>query len=208
MPTKPTIWLRAESRPTEYRAPLSPRDAGTLVAAGVAVTVECSGQRVFPDAAYAGFGCRLAEPGSWSTAPGDALILGLKELPGAPGELRHRHAFFGHAFKCQPGAAALLARFQRGGGMLLDLEYLTDAEGERVAAFGHWAGFMGAALGVLALAGPLGSLAPFDCPALVDALRAAAPALAGCRSLVIGARGRSGRGAGSTMLRSSDTTFW
>lgn len=192
---KPTIWMRAESRPTERRAPLSPRDAGSLVAAGMKVTVEHSPTRVFPDEAYAGFGCQLAAPGSWVDAPDHALILGLKELPDTPDSLRHRHAFFGHAFKGQASAAALLARFHRGGGALCDLEYMIDADGRRVAAFGYWAGFMGAALGVLQLAGQLGLLAPFDHATLVNQLRDAGAGLTGLRCVVIGAKGRCGRGA-------------
>ena len=36
-----------------------------------------------------------------------------------------------------------------GGGALLDLEYLTDDHGRRLAAFGYWAGYVGAALAVL-----------------------------------------------------------
>ena len=46
----------------------------------------------------------------------------------------------------------VLARFKRGGGKLYDLEFLEDANGRRVAAFGWHAGFAGAALGLLALA--------------------------------------------------------
>ncbi|MGW2857742.1 saccharopine dehydrogenase, partial [Streptomyces sp. NPDC001215] len=126
------LWLRHETRPTERRTPLVPSDARRLVDAGVTVTVEDSPQRVFPAKEYEAVGCRLAEPGSWVTAPRDAVILGLKELPDQPPELIHRHVFFGHAYKGQPGAAALLRRFRAGGGTLLDLEYLVDDTGRRL----------------------------------------------------------------------------
>ena len=43
----------------------------------------------------------------------------------------------------------LLSRFAAGGGALLDLEYLVDGKGRRLAAFGFWAGYLGAALAVL-----------------------------------------------------------
>lgn len=46
----------------------------------------------------------------------------------------------------------MLARFPRGGGELLDLEFLQDEMGRRVAAFGFHAGFAGAALAVKAWA--------------------------------------------------------
>ena len=57
---------------------------------------------------------------------------------------------FGHAFKGQHSGKTLLQRFQAGGGTLYDLEYLTDSTGRRVAAFGYWAGYAGAAVSVIA----------------------------------------------------------
>ena len=76
-------------------------------------------------------------------------MVGLKELPVRPAELRHRHVYFGHAYKNQEGAGELLQRFASGGGRLLDAEYLTDDVGRRLASFGYWAGYVGAALSVL-----------------------------------------------------------
>ena len=52
---------------------------------------------------------------------------------------------FTHA---QTGWRELLARFREGNGTLLDLEFLNDDKGRRVAAFGYMAGYAGAALGV------------------------------------------------------------
>jgi saccharopine dehydrogenase (NAD+, L-lysine-forming) len=63
--------MRHEVRPTERCAPIVPADAELLVAAGTAVTVENSPQRVFPIADYAAAGCRITEPGSWVGAPDD-----------------------------------------------------------------------------------------------------------------------------------------
>lgn len=142
------LWLRAESRPSERRTPLTPTDAGRLVGEGWRVTVEESPTRIFTTSAYEVAGCSIAPGGAWVDAPEDAIVLGIKELPDEPEALRHTHVFFGHAYKGQEGAAELLARFRRGGGHLLDLEYLT-VDGRRVIAFGFWAGFVGAALGVL-----------------------------------------------------------
>src|SRR5690242_5589776 len=141
------LWIRHEVRASERRCALSPADAATLIRSGVRITVEESPQRIYPLEDYVAQGCATAAAGSWVDAPEDAVILGLKELPGVPARLRHRHVFFGHAYKSQPGARELLARFEAGGGMLLDLESLTDEAGRRQAAFGYWAGFAGAALG-------------------------------------------------------------
>lgn len=187
-----SVWLRAETRSTERRSPLVPADAGRLVAAGVPVTVEDSPRRCFPIGEYEAAGCAVAEEGTWADAPADAVVLGLKELPDSDDPLRHTHVFFGHAFKKQPGAAQLLRRFRDGGGTLLDLEYLVDANGRRLTAFGYWAGYLGAALAVLHVAGTLKApLTGFDREELDASLAgAASPA-----TLVTGALGRSGRGA-------------
>ncbi|MEU0076057.1 saccharopine dehydrogenase [Streptomyces sp. NPDC006332] len=189
------LWLRHEVRTTERRTPIVPSDAGGLVENGVTLTVEESPQRIFPVEQYEAAGCRVVPAGSWISAPTDAVILGLKELPDEPTELRHRHIFFGHAYKRQPSAADLLGRFTAGSGALFDLEYLVDDTGRRLAAFGFWAGYLGAALAVLQHRGRLAApLTPTD----KDALDATLRPVAGdgeFTALVVGALGRSGRGA-------------
>ena len=142
------IWIRAEDRAEEKRTGITPAGVQALMAAGHQITVERSANRIIPDADYAAIGCAIAAPLDWHQAPDNAIIFGLKELdPNGP-DLRHRHILFGHAFKGQADGPALLNRFKRGGGALYDLEYLTDPSGRRVAAFGYWAGFAGAAMGV------------------------------------------------------------
>lgn len=205
------IWMRHEARDTERRAPLVPDDVRALVEQGLRVTVEQSAQRVFPADAYAVAGATVAPGGSWTDAPDDAWVLGIKELPDEPDVLRHKHIYFAHAFKGQDGAAEVLARFERGSQGLYDLEYLTDDTGRRVVAFGHWAGYVGAALGVLALRGRLTApLAPTTREALDVELRASAPAEGHReRALVTGALGRSGRGAAEALtVAGIEPTQW
>ncbi|MDT5036612.1 MAG: saccharopine dehydrogenase L-lysine forming [Micromonosporaceae bacterium] len=191
----PWLWMRHETRPTERRTPIVAADARRLVAAGIRVTVEESAHRAFPIIDYADAGCAVAPAGSWADAPADVVVVGLKELPAAPDRLIHRHVFFGHAYKGQRGAADLLRRFARGGGQLLDLEHLVDPAGRRLAAFGYWAGYAGAALAVLHLRGRLDApLRPRSRQRLDGALRdhrGGTPA----RALVVGALGRCGHGA-------------
>jgi len=189
------IWMRAETRPNERRAGLLPDGAAALVARGWTVTVEDSPTRIVPTADYAAAGCRIARPGTWTKAPVDAIILGLKELPADDMPLRHRHIMFGHAFKGQPEGQVLLDRFRAGGGTLLDLEYLVDDTGRRIAAFGHWAGYAGAALSLRAWAGQTGPVdictsAEVMAEDLRNLLTGRAP-----RVLIIGALGRVGQGA-------------
>ncbi|MGW2643153.1 saccharopine dehydrogenase [Streptomyces sp. NPDC001348] len=203
------LWLRHEDRTTERRTPVVPADARRLTEAGVTLTVEESEQRIFPAGQYAAVGARIAPAGSWVSAPRDAVVLGLKELPEEPGDLVHRHIFFGHAYKRQPGAAALLRRFVSGAGALLDLEYLVDDDGRRLAAFGYWAGYLGAALAVLQQRGSLPApLTPTSREELDELLRPAAGDTP-FTALVIGALGRSGRGARDAFAAAgTEPTCW
>ena len=189
------LWMRHEQRPAEHRAPLVPADVAELVSSGIEVTVEHSPRRTFPIEEYLAAGATAAPAGSWCEAAADWYVLGLKELPDSGEPLTHRHIMFGHAFHVQRGADALLGRFVAGGGALLDLESLVDADGRRLVAFGYWAGYAGAALAVLHHHGALPTpLRPTTRTELDAALRAL-PVGGECRALVIGALGRCGRGA-------------
>jgi saccharopine dehydrogenase (NAD+, L-lysine-forming) len=205
----PSLWLRHESKEGESRVAVTPADAGRLVAGGVEVTVEDSAQRVFPLADYVAVGCHAAEPGSWVDAPADRVILGLKELPDEPEALTHRHIYFGHAFKRQPGAETLLRRFAAGGGELLDLEYVTDGKGRRLAAFGYWAGYVGAALGVLLARNELTPPLHPTTRAELDKMLAGSESATDERAIVVGALGRSGSGARAALAVAGSTpTSW
>jgi saccharopine dehydrogenase (NAD+, L-lysine-forming) len=216
--TPPIIWLRAESKAFERRTPLTPPDAATLADAGFNVFIERSEDRAYPDDDYSVAGCSLVEAGYWESAPPDAFILGLKELPESTQSLRHRHIYFAHAFKGQAGWQDLLMRFRKGGGALFDLEYLVDVNGRRVAAFGHWAGFAGAAVATMAWCGrhsteltDLVSLSAYpDKCALIESCRLQ---LDGCstspRVMVIGSAGRCGAGAAELFRElNMEVTLW
>ncbi len=196
------LWVRAEQRPNEDRVGLTPKGAKALIAAGLRVTVEDSRSRVIPLHGYIDAGATTAPEGSWPDAPRDAIIFGLKELPEDGTPLVHRHIMFGHAYKGQPAGRVLLDRFRAGGGTLYDLEYLVDDTGRRVAAFGYWAGYAGAAVSTLALiaqaqgrlCGPVSTYP--DARTLTDEIAAALRATGlAPRAIIIGAKGRVGTGA-------------
>jgi len=197
------VWVRSESRPNEERVGITPQGAAKLLAAGYQVTVEESSQRILPIAEYAAVGCQIAPEFSWVDAPDDAIIFGLKELPDDGTPLRHRHIMFGHAYKGQPAGKVLLERFKAGGGALYDLEYLTHDDGRRVAAFGYWAGYAGAAVALICwIAQQKGEIAqpvtgyPSANHLLAD-LQQSLVTLGTARptALIIGALGRVGTGA-------------
>ncbi|KAJ3211321.1 Saccharopine dehydrogenase [Dinochytrium kinnereticum] len=164
------LWLRAETKKNERRTALTPSVVTTLQENGFKVTVEKCTQRIFDDADYTKVGATLVEGGSWKTAPADAYIVALKELPeNDSSPLPHTHIMFAHCFKKQEGWRDVLSRFERGNGTLLDLEFLQDDKGRRVAAFGYYAGYAGAAMGVdlwchqqLHPGKPYPSMKPFD----------------------------------------------
>ncbi|MCX8953013.1 saccharopine dehydrogenase [Ruegeria sp. NA] len=211
------LWVRAEQRPNEERVGLTPEGAAALIAAGLRVTVEESHVRAIPIDGYKDAGCAIAAENSWPEAPLDAIIFGLKELPEDGTPLPHRHIMFGHAYKGQHSSRALLERFKAGGGTLYDLEYLVGEDGRRVAAFGYWAGYAGAAVTLKTWAAQQRGE---ECPpvevyagkdvlnaellAELDATRAPRP-----RAIVIGALGRVGTGAADLCdAMGVDVTKW
>ncbi|CCM00890.1 uncharacterized protein FIBRA_02936 [Fibroporia radiculosa] len=212
------LWLRCEKKEFERRAALTPTTAKKLIDAGFDIYVERDEQRIFDDLEYEAWvlspatlqipthicsvGCKLEENNSWPNAPAHIPIIGLKELPVSEDPLPHTHIQFAHCYKRQAGWSSVLARFYKGKGNLYDLEFLTDASGRRVAAFGYHAGFAGAAAGALACASqkngePLGYLEPYENEhAMVEAVKKSLGGSGkGLKALVIGALGRCGRGA-------------
>ena len=162
------LWIRAEQRKNEKRVGITPHDASKLICKGIKVTVEESVDRIISTEDYHKVGCKIANQHSWPRAPKDAIILGLKELSDDVERLEHKHIMFGHAFKGQTSGLKLLKRLKAGNGLLYDLEYLTDPEGKRLAAFGYWAGYAGAAVSLKAYAdqqntkGICGSVSVFE----------------------------------------------
>jgi len=195
------LWIRAEQRPNEERVGLMPDGAATLIKAGIRVTVEESSARAVPIAGYKAAGCEIAPENKWPSAPADAIVFGLKELPEDGTPLTHRHIMFGHAYKGQPAGQALLKRFRKGQGTLYDIEYLVDEAGRRVAAFGYWAGYAGAAISLKcwaaqqrgSICGPV-SKYPGKANLLAD-LKRELSGKGRPSAIIIGALGRVGTGA-------------
>ena len=197
------FWLRSEVKLGERRTPLSPVGAKSLIDGGAKIFVERCPNRLFDEQAYLDVGCELVANNSWSQAPKEAFILGLKELELKDFPIIHRHIYFAHVFKGQDEAAQILSRFKAGGGEILDLEFLEDSAGRRVCAFGFWAGYVGAAMAVAGYYHHAKTQERF--PAQVsyenkeDYLKhlrsEMADGVAKPKALVIGVNGRSGKGA-------------
>ena len=143
------LWIRSEQRNNEKRVGITPEGAEHLIKNGFEITVENCDSRIIPTSSYRKSGCEIAKKNSWVKAPKEAIIFGLKEILDCSAPLHHRHIMFGHAFKGQNSGISLLRRFKNDGGKLYDLEYLLDKFGKRVAAFGYWAGYAGAAVSLM-----------------------------------------------------------
>lgn len=197
------IWLRAENKANEFRRALSPQTVKRLVAAGFEVVAEDSQHSIISAEEYRQAGATIKNEFAWITeAPDDFTIIGLKNLPYENFALKHNHIYFAHAYKGQDGWQEILGRFKEGGGQVFDLEYLLNENNRRIAAFGYWAGYVGAALGIYffhardkekAAADLLEKKMFINRDALKDFIRVHTKSHA--RGLVIGYMGRSGTGA-------------
>ncbi|KIW03186.1 uncharacterized protein PV09_05413 [Verruconis gallopava] len=155
MSKKTVLHLRSETKLYEHRSCLTPSTTKALIDSGrFEVHVERSPsnpdlKRIFDDEEFEKVGAKLVENNSWPKAPKDHIIIGLKELDPESWPLIHTHVQFSHCYKGQAGWQEVLSRFPRGGGTLLDLEFL-EVNKRRVAAFGFHAGYAGSALALKA----------------------------------------------------------
>lgn len=228
----------AVGKALEHRSALTPTTAKALIDAGYTINVERSSERIFDDSEFEKIGATLVPENTWRQAPKEHIIIGLKELPVDDCQLtstriasitlanvftvplEHTHIQFAHCYKGQGGWDRVLSRFPRGGGTLLDIEFLTDDRGRRVAAFGYHAGFAGMALSIQNWAWqlthpasepfPSVSSYPTEAALLVDIKNALAEGQAKSgrepRVLVIGALGRCGSGAVDLCLKAGIST--
>jgi alanine dehydrogenase len=147
MPFPTLIGLIREGKtPPDRRVALTPKKCVELQETypGLRVRVQPSPHRAFSDQEYRDLGIEVAD----DLAACDVL-LGVKEVPVAellPGKT---YCFFSHTIKQQPANRELLRTVLRENITLIDYELLTNAAGERVVAFGHWAGIVGAYNGLL-----------------------------------------------------------
>ena len=147
MPFPTLLGLLREGRtPPDRRVALTPKKCIELqdTYPGLRVRVQPSPHRAFTDQEYQDLGLEVSD----DMAACDVL-LGVKEVPAdwlLPGKT---YLFFSHTIKKQPANKRLLQTVLQKNIRLIDYELLTNAAGERVVAFGHWAGIVGAYNGLL-----------------------------------------------------------
>ncbi|XP_065349918.1 alpha-aminoadipic semialdehyde synthase, mitochondrial [Cloeon dipterum] len=122
----------------ERRAPLSPSNVKQLTRAGVKVIVQPSNRRAYPMQAYASAGAVIQEDISEAS-----VVFGVKQVPVDALLPNRTYCFFSHTIKAQEANMPLLDACLEKNIRLIDYEKLMDDRGQRVVAFGKYAGVAG-----------------------------------------------------------------
>jgi saccharopine dehydrogenase (NAD+, L-lysine-forming) len=134
--------IREGKIPADQRSPFTPdllHEIQKTFGNHLSICVEKSEFRCFTDQEYAEQGIEVV-----SDLTEVDVLFGVKEVPIAhliPGKT---YFFFSHTIKKQPKNQALLQAILAKSIRLIDYELLKNPEGERVVAFGRWAGIVGA----------------------------------------------------------------
>ncbi|TXK37802.1 alanine dehydrogenase [Pontibacter qinzhouensis] len=137
--------IKEGKTPLDKRVPLTPKKCVELMAAfpGAQVVVQPSEKRCFSDAEYQ----ELDIPLQQNLQDCD-ILMGVKEVPVEQLIPDKTYFFFSHTIKEQPQNAKLLRSILQKNITLIDYETLTNAHGQRLVAFGRYAGIVGAYNGI------------------------------------------------------------
>ncbi|XP_063534757.1 alpha-aminoadipic semialdehyde synthase, mitochondrial isoform X2 [Cydia strobilella] len=137
-PRKVIAIRREDQSVWERRAPFAPLNVNRFVRNGVKVIVQPSNRRAYPMQSYISAGAVIQEDISEAN-----VIFGVKQTPIDLLIPNKTYCFFSHTIKAQeanmPMLDAILAKNIR----LIDYEKLMDDAGNRVVAFGKYAGVAG-----------------------------------------------------------------
>ncbi|XP_026732692.1 alpha-aminoadipic semialdehyde synthase, mitochondrial-like [Trichoplusia ni] len=133
------IAIRREDQSVwERRAPFSPTNVNRLVRQGVKVIVQPSNRRAYPMQSYINAGAIVQEDISEAS-----VILGVKQTPIDLLIPNKTYCFFSHTIKAQEANMPMLDAILKKNIRLIDYEKLMDDSGNRVVAFGKYAGVAG-----------------------------------------------------------------
>jgi alanine dehydrogenase len=139
--------IRETKNPPDKRVPVTPSQVVKLTERfpNVDVCVQPSDIRCYTDEEYNYLDLNMKE----NLSDCDILI-GVKEVDPKALIADKTYMFFSHVAKKQPYNRELLQEIIKKKIRLLDYEYLTDLNGQRIVAFGRWAGIVGAYNGLRA----------------------------------------------------------
>ena len=138
--------IKEGKTPPDKRVPLSPKQCKWIKDnyPHLELVVQKSPIRKFNDETYAAFGLTLVDDVSDCD-----VLLGVKEVPIEDLIPNKKYFFFSHTFKKQPYNRKLLQAIIRQNIQLIDWETITNAKGQRLIAFGRFAGIVGCYNGLL-----------------------------------------------------------
>ncbi len=134
--------IREGKNPPDRRVPFCPdqlRSLSEKFGEKLTFVVQSSSHRCFADEEYRDAGIQVAEDISESD-----VFFGVKEVPVGNLIPDKTYFFFSHTIKKQRCNKQLLRAILEKNIRLIDYEVLKDDEGNRVVAFGRWAGIVGA----------------------------------------------------------------
>jgi len=132
--------------PPDRRVALTPKKCVEALSSfpGLRLVVQESAVRSYADQEYRDLGIEVQADVSDCD-----ILLGVKEVPVAQLIPNKTYLFFSHTVKKQPRNRELLRQILAKNITLIDYEMLTNAQGERIVAFGRYAGIVGAYNGLL-----------------------------------------------------------
>ena len=133
--------IKEGKRPFDRRVALSPDQCRILLNTypEAQLIVQKSPVRCFPDSEYTAAGIETNKQVNDCD-----ILLGIKEVPVDDLLPNKTYLFFSHTIKKQSYNRKLLQEVLNRNIRLIDYEKLTDEDGNRLVAFGHWAGIVGA----------------------------------------------------------------
>ncbi len=137
--------IREEKNPPDSRVPLNPVQCRKLMQHyPVEIVVAPSPSRCFKDEEYLAEGIKMQ-----ADLSDCEILMGVKEVPPTALIADKTYLFFSHTIKEQPYNRHLLQTILKKNIQLIDYEVLTNDKGQRLIAFGVFAGMVGAHNGVM-----------------------------------------------------------
>ncbi|MTI21883.1 alanine dehydrogenase [Fulvivirga sp. RKSG066] len=138
--------IREDKVPVDRRVPFTPFQAKEILEKFSDVAVQCqdSDVRCFAADEYRQNGIEVV-----SDVKDCDILMGVKEVPLKNLIPEKTYFFFSHTIKEQPYNRELLQKILEKKIRLIDYETLTNANGQRIVAFGRYAGIVGAYNGIL-----------------------------------------------------------
>lgn len=133
--------IREGKTPPDKRVPFTPKQLEEIIDLfpDVKITVQHSAIRCFQDSEYSNLGFEIKEELNHCN-----IIMGIKEVPIEMLLPNKTYLFFSHTIKKQPYNKKLLQAVLEKKIRLIDYEVLKDRLGNRLVAFGRFAGIVGA----------------------------------------------------------------